>query len=309
MSPPLADSDMNFNVDVDIDDSVDYEPGAFGLESQDISTALQAPTEIFAQTDGPASQGYINPTFGSLPMDLDGMSWPWLHETLFLQDDPFAGLFEDAGLQQGYARVSAPAGTINGPDLRTSDHLTPSPGADDHPVVTPDPNIILAEEVDRLVEYATKTSSETTTQAARKSHLRAASGRLRPVLITDHLHADESTDTHLMHHVILSHYIPKFNRLWPMFSRYQFDPDVLNPILYLVLVSIGSMYGSDHQKHFGTLLHMRLRRSLAASSFDLENPEGDMVWLAHARLLTQVQGLYFGQKQGFSYAQVCTAKL
>jgi hypothetical protein len=112
-----------------------------------------------------------------------------------------------------------------------------------------------------------------------------------------------------MHQVILSDYMPKFNRLWPMFSRYQFDPDTLNPILYLVLVSIGSMYGSVPQKHFGTLLHTRLRRLLAGSSFDLETPEGDMVWLAHARLLTQVQGLYFGQKQGFSYAQVCTAKL
>ncbi|KAK6432744.1 hypothetical protein LTR95_011084 [Oleoguttula sp. CCFEE 5521] len=63
------------------------------------------------------------------------------------------------------------------------------------------------------------------------------------------------------------------------------------------------MYGPNLQKHLGTLLHKRLRRLLTASLFDLEGPDSNLLWLAHARLLTQVQGLYFGQKKAFSYAQ------
>jgi len=312
MSPPLAESDANYNIDMDVDNTLDFDSGTFDLGSQEVNTALQAPTGIFGQTDEIVSSGCNVSGIGNLPVDLDGMSWPWLHETLFLRNDPFAGLFDDTAPQQDHTQFPSLDGDTNGASLETSNQegLIPSPSVDDLPVVSSDPNVVLAEEVDQLVEYATKSSSEVVTHAARKSRWRAASSRLEAIFFTNHLHtAQDSGENHLMHQVILLDYMPKFNRLWPMFSRYQFDPDALSPMLYLVLVSIGSMYGSVSQKHFGTLLHTRLRRLLAGSSFDLEHPEGDMIWLAHARLLTQVQGLYFGQKQGFSYAQVCTAEL
>jgi hypothetical protein len=307
MSPPLAESDTNYNVDMNIDDSLNYEPRTFSFESQDVASALQVRTEIFSQADGMINQGCNVSDISNLPVDLDGMSWPWLHETLFLQDDPFAGLFDNTALQNEHAHAIPCDGNADEVGLETVNEgaLIPSPSADDHLL---DPNVVLAEEVDGLVEYATKAGSEVPNRAARKSYWRVASSRLRPVFHNNHPHTtDDDDDGHLMHQVILLDFMPKFNRHWPMFSRYRFDPDTLNPIVYLVLVSIGSMYGSLSQKHFGTLLHTRLRRLLAGSSFDFETPEGDMIWLAHARLLTQVQGLYFGQKQGFSYAQVCIA--
>jgi len=312
MSPPLAESDANYTMDLDIDDGLHFEPSTFGLDPQEVDTGLQASAGVFSQTDELENNGFHVSEFGSLPVDLDGMSWPWLHETLFLQNDPFAGLFDDTALQQDQSHISGLDGNVNGTGLAMArgEGLMPSPSADDHPVVSADPNIALAEQVDELVEYTAKSSSEPISRTARTSYWRAASSRLEANFLANTLHtAQHSDEKHLMHHVILSDYMPKFNRLWPMFSRCNFDPDALNPVLYLVLVSIGSMYGSVLQKHFGTLLHTRLRRLLAGSSFDLENPEGDMIWLAHARLLTQVQGLYFGQKQGFSYAQVCTAEL
>jgi hypothetical protein len=294
---------------MEIDDNLQFEPGTFGFDTQEVDDALQAPAGLFSQTNQLANNSCSIPEFNNLPIDLDGMSWPWLHETLFLQNDPFAGLFDDAALQQDQSHISGLDGSANGTGLvrANEEGLIPSSSVDDHPIIPADPNIVLAEQVDELIDYATKSSSESESRTTRISHWRTVSRRLQTILCPDHLQTDQ--DSHLMHEVILSDYMPKFNRLWPMFSRYQFDPDTLNPILYLVLVSIGSMYGSVPQKHFGTLLHTRLRRLLAGSSFDLETPEGDMVWLAHARLLTQVQGLYFGQKQGFSYAQVCTAKL
>ena len=312
MSPPLAESDANYNMNMDTGDGLQFEPSDFGFDHQEVGTALQAPDGIFTQTDGLENNDFAISDLGNLPVDLDGMSWPWLHENLFLQNDPFAGLFDDATLQQGQPHISGLDSNTNSTEsaMASGEGLIPSPSVDDHPVVPADPNIVLAEQVDELVEYATKSSSEPATRTARRSHWRAASGRLEAILLANHLHtAQHSDQKHLMHQVILSDYMPKFNRLWPMFSRSNLDPDSLNPMLYLVLVSIGSMYGSVSQKHFGTLLHTRLRRLLAGSLFDLEYPEGDMIWLAHARLLTQVQGLYFGQKQGFSYAQVCTAEL
>jgi len=309
MSPPLAESDTNYNVDMEIDDNLNYESGAFGFDSREVSATLQAPADMFNQANALVDHGRNISELSNLPVDLDGMSWPWLHETLFLQNDPFAGLFDDPALQQDYARITASGDGSTREDLTMANRgeLIPSPSLDGTPTFSSDPNVALAAEADGLVEYATKASSDLVTRATRRSYWCTASSRLRPILLTNGLRtAHDSDDDHLMHHVILSDYMPKFNRLWPMFSRYQFDPDALNPMLYLVLVSIGSMYGTIPQKHFGTLLHTRLRRLLAGSSFDLENPEGDMIWLAHARLLTQVQGLYFGQKQGFSYAQVCS---
>jgi hypothetical protein len=311
MSPPLAESDTSYNMDMDIDDSLSYEPRSFGFEPQEVTVALEAPAGIFGQADELVDHGYDISELCNLPVDLDGMSWPWLHETLFLQNDPFAGLFDDTALQNENAGVLSFDGNADEDGLAMANEgpLIPSPSAEDHPIASSDSNVALAEEADGLVEYATKATSEVANRAARRSYWRVSSRRLRPILHTNHVRTadDDDDDEHLMHQVILSDYMPKFNRLWPMFSRYHFDPDALHPMLYLVVVSIGSMYGSVHQKHFGTLLHTRLRRLLAGSSFDLENPEGDMIWLAHARLLTQVQGLYFGQKQGFSYAQVCTA--
>jgi hypothetical protein len=180
----------------------------------------------------------------------------------------------------------------------------------DVPIDTIPPKASLADEVDELVEYATRTASEAASRDDRQTYWQLASDRLRPAF----QHYEDTVTSaynhdHILRHAIMVYYMPRFNRLWPFFSQYCFDPDTLNPVLYLVLVSIGSMYGPDYQKHFGTLLHTRLRRLLAASLFDLEGPEGDMTWLAHARLLTQVQGLYFGQKQGFSYAQVCISQI
>jgi hypothetical protein len=311
MSPPLAESELNYDIGMDLDEDLHFEPDTFALDPQEAITALPATSGFFGGTEQLSNVGYNVPDLGNLPIDLDGMSWPWLHETLFLQNDPFAGLFDDAAPQQDHSHEASMGGNPGGPALAIADGEAsiPSPTGDGQAAASTDPGSVLAAEADALIGYATNSGSEEAIRAARQSHWRAASSRLEAVFFPNFLDAAQDRDgDHLLRRIVLSDYMPKFNRLWPMFSRYQFDPDALNPMLYLVLVSIGSMYGSVSQKHFGTLLHTRLRRLLAGSSFDLEHPEGDMIWLAHARLLTQVQGLYFGQKQGFSYAQVCVMK-
>jgi hypothetical protein len=295
LSPPLVEDEMDFSLDIE-------EPG------QNFPGSQQAETEGTLQPQPLLEDSGIPPVAveheyhqpgPSLPVDLDGISWPWLHETLFLQEDPFAGLFDD---------MPAGGDETHGVNTIAHDQLEETARLDmpDVPLEAVPLNLSLTEQVDELVEYATRTASEVVTRSARQTYWQLASDRLRPAFLHFEDKGMSAYDhNHIMRQAILVYYMPKFNRLWPFFSRYCFDPDSLHPVLYLVLVSIGSMYGPDYQKHFGTLLHTRLRRLLAASLFDLEGPEGDMTWLAHARLLTQVQGLYFGQKQGFSYAQVC----
>lgn len=234
-------------------------------------------------------------------IDLDGLSWPWLHETLFLHDDPSA--MQEPATRSG-ERADSNAAADPFDTLRGSAAL---------PTSTPDVSSALHNEIDILIAHATEASLGAGTFVDHVQFWSNAAARLQPIL-GEHSSLFYNRDAgssahgltpHLLHRVILEQYVPKFNRLWPMFLEDELQPDSLHAVLYLVLVSIGSMYGNSIQKQFGISLHKRLRHLLVGSLFELENPDGNLVWMAQARLLTQVQGLYFGQPQGFSYAQVC----
>lgn len=97
-------------------------------------------------------------------------------------------------------------------------------------------------------------------------------------------------------------YMEHFGVLWPLLSRQNFDINTLHPLLYLVLASIGAMYGGPAAVIFGTMMHNRIRTYLTVA-FELDEEGGDFLWLAQARLLTQVASLYFGQPRAFTYAQ------
>ena len=245
---------------------------------------------------------------GDLPIDLDGMSWPWLHETLFLQDDPFLDLpvnFESSGpvratdLESGLLPGMTSNGTV--PDDSTLQTRSQETNITNSSL---DLTSALTKEADDLVDYATRAASNSDARLPRVTQWQNAELRLQDMMRLQSSHQEDRADTTFMLKRTVEVYLKEFNRLWPMVSEDGFDPDDIHPILYLVIISIGSMYGIAIQRQFGTLLHKRLRRLLTASLFDLEGPEGDLMWLAYARLLTQVQGLYFGQKHGFSYAQV-----
>lgn len=245
---------------------------------------------------------------GGATIDLDGMSWPWFHETLFLQDEPTLGRAH--GVDQAWPSLqsrSLPASSAREPhrDGQVSvEH-------DAHQPATCDVPGFLNREVDSLTQHAAQLALNPEHRPDSTACWRSAGTRLRPVLGTfgSSPTAEESSHqidnpSDLLNSAILVHFLPKFDRLWPIYGGTVDDLNALHPILYLVMLSIGCMYGSDTQRQFGSLLHKSVRRLLTASLFDLEAHEGDMTWLAHARLLTQVQGLYFGQKQSFSYAQV-----
>ena len=110
-----------------------------------------------------------------------------------------------------------------------------------------------------------------------------------------------SSKANLLHR-FLDLYCTNFGPLWPLLTLLTLDPDTLNPLLFLVLTSIGAMYAGDSASAYATMMHNKIRASLIVA-FDLGDGEPDFVWLAQARLLTQVAALYFGQAKAFTYAQ------
>ncbi|KAH7008951.1 fungal-specific transcription factor domain-containing protein [Ilyonectria destructans] len=99
-------------------------------------------------------------------------------------------------------------------------------------------------------------------------------------------------------------YLDHFHPLWPLVSRQNLEPRELHPYLYLVLSSIGAMYDSSSAKEYGSMMHTALCTCLCAPlELELEDDGNDLIWLAQARLLTQVAALYFNQVRAFSFAQ------
>ena len=114
------------------------------------------------------------------------------------------------------------------------------------------------------------------------------------------VHDGSTTEAALQHFVRL--YSEHFHQLWPLLPRRTLESGIMHPLLYLVLASIGAMYMGGSGSECGTLLHNAVRQRLVLP-VDLDESDDNLVWLAQARLLTQVAALYFGQHRAFSYAQ------
>lgn len=160
--------------------------------------------------------------------------------------------------------------------------------------------------MDSLVEAASHSTGDDGLYIGGMQQFREQASRIASMTGIQMLHAGAPPAAQNVFGSQLKAYFDNFNRLWPMFAESDLSALHLHPVLYLVKVSIGCMYGTAPEKSFGSLLHRRLRQILTRSWLDSESLDEDLIWLAQARLLIQVQGLYFGQQQGFSYAQVCT---
>ncbi|KAL2842008.1 hypothetical protein BJY01DRAFT_236133 [Aspergillus pseudoustus] len=105
----------------------------------------------------------------------------------------------------------------------------------------------------------------------------------------------------LLHHLV-DLYFSNFEPLWPLFSPQNLNINQLHPLLFLVLTSIGAMYGDSACGQYGTMMHNQIRVCLAGP-LELDDTDGDFTWLLQARSHTKVAALYFGQPKAFSFAQ------
>lgn len=257
-------------------------------------------------------------------------SWPWLHESLFLQgnsmlnwpndfDSPIdpPNLIPESGLNlltdAAPRAVPSPAKDLAlGSSMTAStqmDDTFPSREEESEENIYPHPSnasackreMALQEKiVEELVAYAGEQTLTLGSQMSRSFYWKSISIRIAETFKYD---SWQSGEPELLLYRMMEMYKENFSPLWPLLSGKDLDTDHLHPLLFLTVVSIGCMYGGDRECKFGNMLHEHIRRHLAMSLIGLEDAEGDILWLGQARLLIQVAALYFGQRRAFSYAQ------
>lgn len=281
---------------------------------------------------------------------LPDLTWPWLHENLFLEDDAFdswpeAGalavthstnlypnpLLDDIMKRQPFLSQGFQSSLVaqDVPLQLMSAATFPQPGGNDyiianrdnrsslsdlaaHKIPLPQPHRQLKEPhkpeditshrtrmIKELVEYAANVRSLSDSKTDRAAFWHSMSPKV--VGAFDISFQGTNPEGDILEHFI-ELYLNHFGLLWPLLSRQNLDTSSLHPILYLVLTSIGAMYGGVAQSSYGAMMHNQLRKSLTMA-LELEDIDDGSLWLCQARLLTQVAALYFGQAKAFSYAQ------
>ncbi|OJJ01169.1 hypothetical protein ASPVEDRAFT_82707 [Aspergillus versicolor CBS 583.65] len=240
------------------------------------------------------------------------VSWPWMHESLYLQGSPcedwFAaptttaisnqsGLMASTSSDDGHAAepvIECPPGDFT----RTVTPMLPHNQGNQGTVVPRSHSEAQTRVVQELVAYATRTELEMT--QSRLCYWRSMSLRITEAFqIGDW----QMPDADSMLAGLMRLYERNFSPLWPLLRAQDYDAATLHPLLFLVLASIGAMYGTPQESRFGTALHEEIRLALVTPLFNVEEMEQGLLALAQARLLAQVAALYFGQRRAFSYAQ------
>lgn len=221
----------------------------------------------------------------------DDIAWPWLHENLFLLQNGKGRPGQQKSRDPSTSNATSPGRPTSEGSVATaiSDRM--------HSTLTPLLNVI-----ENLVAYAANTAFAPDDRLIRRRYWESLSLQLADIF--NGFTGETAADPHRTLYQLVETYLANFNTAWPLLNQEQLDAESHHPVLFLVVGSIGAMYGHGLQRQYGTLMHERLRRLLSASLYDLEGPDDGLVWLAQARVLTQVSALYFGQHQGFSYAQV-----
>lgn len=257
-------------------------------------------------------------------------SWPWLHESLFLQgnsmlnwpndfDSPIdpPSLIQESGLNlltdavpravpspaKDLAFGASMSASTQLDDIFPSREEQPDENGYQHPsnISAFKSEMALQEKiVEELVAYAGEQTLTLGSQMSRSLYWKSISIRIAETFKYD---SWQSGEPELLLYRMMEMYKENFSPLWPLLSGKDLDPNHLHPLLFLTVVSIGCMYGGDRECKFGNMLHEHIRRRLAMSLIGLEDEVGDILWLGQARLLIQVAALYFGQRRAFSYAQ------
>ncbi|RFU24950.1 hypothetical protein B7463_g11388, partial [Scytalidium lignicola] len=285
----------------------------------------------------PASHDDVTPpSMDIAPIDeLLATSWPWLHEELFIQDT--ISFYAHLGKNLLNTDELTPS-SIN-PVLSSINnniyHLTQSrqlsrfeketveaarlsqkqaalfhrsngslgqstPLEPEYPKNNTSTLSARLELVNELVTHALKPDTEFSSSQSHRGYWRASSLKLFEVFSWTEFAVPDHNVPILYKFVDL--FTEYFHPLWPLLPSYSFDPDVLHPILYLTLTSIGAMYGDTIYHQYGAMMHESIRKHIIAPPAN-HNLNEDSLWLGQSRVLTQVAALYFGQKMAFSHAQ------
>ncbi|KAH7355203.1 hypothetical protein BKA65DRAFT_395334 [Rhexocercosporidium sp. MPI-PUGE-AT-0058] len=270
----------------------------------------------------------------------DRIAWPWLHETMFLQQNPtssgsFAGFLNNCVGDGNYTDQEMGA-TSELPDYQSMGNSSFRPQLREESITQSDIVGSLRsttsagndgpseerelETVPPSPESETLKLGKQSQQSRTVADIVISSSELpwpprSKTAVLSHWQdmssriekafsigaGEGGSDCSTLEHFI-SLYFEHFGPLWPLICKHNMENTSLHPLLYLTLSSIGAMYGGHAQSLYGSMMHNQIRKSLTAP-LELEDSKDDFLWLAQSRLLTQVAALYFGQAKAFSYAQ------
>ena len=254
-------------------------------DDADLAASLQSESQLLELNRVTADE-QVTPT---------SLAWPWLHENLFLSEDMNIDWFE-----LGQTSTIMPITQIDEMQASTP---TSSSNQAEMPETAPDAADSMAHEA-IIHEFVTAASVDILPSPGLQERSNQFYSKLpsmtRTLRLVFELQELQIESTGLEPYLDL--YLKNFWPLWPLSPRQHFIDHVFAPILYLVMVSIGAMYGNRNSSSFGIALHHRLRDILIQPALELDLPEGLMLPLGQARSLTQAASLYFGHQRAFSYA-------
>ena len=235
----------------------------------------------------------------SFALDLNDLdSWAWLHENLYLRPDLSSLPNANNGI--------GPILPIAAPQTHATSHeshpfqpssMTSVNSSTNVPTFQSDEPLQDRQHiVHKIVSYAAMINLPISPKSDHGEYWLSVSGEIQ-----DAFHITLGASQHVLLGFI-DLYLQHFWPLWPLLAKHNLSFNQLHPLLYLVLASIGAMYGDDGSLQFGRSLHNRICIYLTVA-FEPDDVDGDFTWLAQARLYTQVAALYFGQPKAFTYAQ------
>ncbi|KAF2652917.1 hypothetical protein K491DRAFT_603861 [Lophiostoma macrostomum CBS 122681] len=241
------------------------------------------------------------------PAMFDSLSWPWHHETSYLvESEPLDLVGQFANIvppQTGSQQNMHPLATAHelerpsSPPSQRSRNLNQGPSA---PVQEMDVDASMEQTslLEEIMAYALTAKGDATPNHDRSSFWYSIS--LKAVKAFDISNDTEREDMPLLEYLVLL-FFKHFEPLWPMFCPQDLVINRLHPLLYLVLASIGAMYGDIRTVSFGTKLHTRIQSCLV-EPLELRDPDYDSPWLAQTRCHSRIAALYFGQSRAISHA-------
>lgn len=277
-----------------------FDSTSFGLSG---SNSL----DLFGAATGASPTGA---SFLSDPLMFDSFPWPWHHEASFLLGpEPMDTSVGD--------QTSA---TIQPHQSREPEHLQPSVDVDE--VVQPlsavsqtlgnydQPSSASVEGsnvgtrmeqtqvLDEIMQFALSIRSDSSNSHEFLPSWCALSSKVSKAFNVDE--NPQGNGTPFLEHCVRL-FFRYFEPLWPMFSPQNLVINRLHPLLYLVLTSIGAMYGDHESINVGNQIHARLQACLV-EPLELRDPDYDAPWLAQSRCHLRIAALYFGQPRAISHA-------
>ena len=285
-SPRWQQEDILLEIEAALDDpGFSFHEPASSRTTRVLRSQSMLPDSRFGEIDSEAQVLHMDGSNELYESDIVG--WPWIHENIYLSPNrPPSSILcfasEGANTRDATQTIQPyPERVIQLPDEAARKS---SEDSSQDSVVT------------ELATYAAMANSPAAYGSNHQPYWTSMSRRV------DDAFGTKSSPSLCTLDDFVALYLQYFSPLWPLLSRQNLYIGSLHPLLFLVLTSIGAMYGGPSSVQYGTQMHNKLRSYLTVA-FELDQDDGDLIWLAQARLLTQVAALYFNQPRAFSYSQ------